>query len=361
MTGLLPKNVIFSLHRQRGIAAVLAVIFLLAVVIFALGQTLTMSGSNITDTKQQRDSVDALMLAESAVERASRLYASGTPCAGGAPPLGLVETAPNPFVPGSNTEFKIISATPNLIGCLLRVQGSVGIVRRTADVTLRIDVIAFDAATSATGNSSPLTWPHTVTAAGANRILLVGVSLRNNAAQTVTTVTYADAALTALPAAVNGTEAYAQIWYRLNPATGSNSSVVVTLSADADAEVVAGSVSFTGVNNQGNPIDASNSTTGTGNTATVSLTTVANNAWVLDTLARQGRNPDPAPVMTGQTVRWNAGTGDIRGAGSTRGPMTPPAPVTMSWNWGPPRLWSLTAVALRPAVSVAQWQEVAAP
>src|SRR5258708_6597863 len=59
--------------------------------------------------------------------------------------------------------------------------------------------IAFDTASSAntgTATASSLTWSHTVGAAGTNRILIVGVSIRNNSSQTVSSVTYGGTALT---------------------------------------------------------------------------------------------------------------------------------------------------------------------
>ena len=56
--------------RQQGIVAVMAVIFLITAVIFVLTQTLGMSGSSSIDNKQQGDSVAALFLAESGLQRA---------------------------------------------------------------------------------------------------------------------------------------------------------------------------------------------------------------------------------------------------------------------------------------------------
>ncbi len=55
--------------RQQGIATVLAVVFLVTAVIFALSQTLSITGSNSIDNKQQLDSTATFFLAESGVER----------------------------------------------------------------------------------------------------------------------------------------------------------------------------------------------------------------------------------------------------------------------------------------------------
>jgi hypothetical protein len=218
-------------------------------------------------------------------------------------------------------------------------------------------VIAFDAASSTTANAGSVTWSHTV--AGANRVLLVGVSIRNNAGQTVSGVTYAGQPLTPVVSLSNGTSVRAELWQRVGPATGANN-VVVTLSASA--RFVAGAVSFTGVD-QTNPIDAFNSNSGSSNAPAVNVATVTDYAWVVDTLAN--RVNATAAAGAGQTQRWNnatgGGTNNVRGAGSTEGPKFPPGAVTMSWTLSSSQDWALTAAALKPVPGTAaliDWREV---
>ena len=68
-----------SRSRQQGIVAVMAIIFLISAVIFALSQTLNITGSNSIDNKQQMDSEAAFFLAESGLERGTYvLKTSGT-------------------------------------------------------------------------------------------------------------------------------------------------------------------------------------------------------------------------------------------------------------------------------------------
>jgi len=55
--------------RQKGIIAVMAVVFVLFVIVFSLGQTLAISSTNVVDTSRQADSIEALFLAESAMEK----------------------------------------------------------------------------------------------------------------------------------------------------------------------------------------------------------------------------------------------------------------------------------------------------
>ncbi len=59
-----------SLRRQRGIASLIAVIFLITAVIFALTQSLNISSTTSIDNNQQMNSTAALFLAESGVENA---------------------------------------------------------------------------------------------------------------------------------------------------------------------------------------------------------------------------------------------------------------------------------------------------
>lgn len=213
--------------------------------------------------------------------------------------------------------------------------------------------ITFDNATRDRGGGSSLTWSHTVS--GSNRILIVGVSIRNNNNQTVTSVTYGEIPLSFLGARDNGTSVRVELWYRVSPPTGTNS-IVVTLSAAAN--VVGGAVSLTGVA-QTDP-DISNFTSGTSTTPSVTVTTDVNGAWVIDTLAAV-RGVDAA-VGTGQIERWNWFTtgpaaSRVRGAGSTEGPR-PSGNVIMSWTLSKSREWAMGAVAVRPAgVTVLNRQE----
>lgn len=62
--------------RQRGIAAVMAVIILITAVIFVLSQTRLITGSNSVDNTQQMDSTAALFIAESGLELARSILLS---------------------------------------------------------------------------------------------------------------------------------------------------------------------------------------------------------------------------------------------------------------------------------------------
>lgn len=69
------------LRTQRGAAALMATVFLLLAITLLGTIGLRLSGTDIIDTAQQNDSVEALFLAESGTERALQRLAAGTSCA----------------------------------------------------------------------------------------------------------------------------------------------------------------------------------------------------------------------------------------------------------------------------------------
>lgn len=214
------------------------------------------------------------------------------------------------------------------------------------------NVIAFDAASSCTPvTASSFTWSHTTS--GSNRILIVGVALRNNLSQTVSSVAYAGTSLTLIGVQNQGTIDRVELWRLVAPATGANN-VVVTLSASA--KTACGAVSLTGVD-QTSPIDQSGFALGTNSTPSVGVTTVANNAWLVDAVAffSTGIGLPSGSAGLGQTERWSGytetggGAINVRGKGSTKGPVTPAGAVVMDWTLGASTDWAIGAVALKPA------------
>ena len=248
------------------------------------------------------------------------------------------------------------AVSSNVFQYIVTSTGTVGNSNRVVNVGVNaisgsIASIAFDAASSSSGdNVTNLTWAHTVTALGSNRILIVGVSIRGIDA--VSTVTYAGTPLTLVGAQNETTNdnARVEIWRLVAPATGANN-IVVDFGAGNNTRFVGGAVSLTGVD-QTTPIDAAFAGAfGNILTPSVTVTTVTNNAWVIDTLA--ARNAPTAIVGAGQTQRWNTSIATrITGAGSTEGPKTPAGAVTMSWTLSAARDWAIGTVAIRPAVAV---------
>lgn len=348
---------------QRGVAALMAVLFLL----FMLGVVLVianqMAATDVHDSGAQNLSVEALFLAESGLERAVQRYGSGTACG-----AGLME---GQIAFGRGT-FEVIAPTPYLSGgrCVARIQGLVGSVSRIIESQFVSGGagIAFDRVTTRTRNDdTAATWNHRVTATSPNPVLIVGVTLKNTGspAQTVASVTYNGVALTFIGATTTVAPAVrVELWQLVNPPTGANFPVVVTLSG-ASTAIIAGAISLTGVH-QAVPIEASGFNRGSSFVASVSVTTLSGNAWVMDVMGSRtssGAFMVPAP---GRDPRWNQAAGPggsgginrIRGTASTRGPIATAGAVTMNWLVSQP--WAIGAVAIKPATTgqVFAWSEI---
>ena len=186
--------------------------------------------------------------------------------------------------------------------------------------------IAFDAAGSVVqnANATSFTWSHTVS--GSNRLLVVGVSIRNQQSETASSVTYAGTPLTLVGTRINETSARVEIWQLVAPAVGTDN-VVVTLSAAA--KIVGSATSLTGVD-QSTPIATSGFAAGSSTNPSLTFTAVATSAWVIDALAyRSTGNSTPTATAGGNQVQRTSGyteTGgqgpNIRGKASSEQPGT---------------------------------------
>jgi type II secretory pathway pseudopilin PulG len=340
---------------MRGAATLMAVLFVLIVIGFALVVALGIASSDMHDSGAQSASVQALALAESGLERAAGRIANGTPCGslapdpGGSPALG-------------NGSVTLVSAAPDAINpalCRVRVAGNVGRITRTVDAWLSGGgAIAFEASRSSAGTTSGRTMSVPMTVGAAGWVLVVGITL-DAANSNVTGVTYAGRTLTQVAGAGNGNRPLAEIWILADPPVGA-SNVVVTYSNND--QTVVGALLFSGVDLT-TPIDgaAYQATANNGTSATSTVTTVSDNAWVVDVLSlNNGVTPTMTP-LTGRTERWNRPVGSsITGAGSTFGPRSPAGGVSLRWTWSGSRSWALSAVALRPAArpQLVGWSEV---
>lgn len=116
---------------QRGIGLLLTVLLILAVAAFAVLVATSFSGSSVRDTAAQNDSTEAVYLAETAIERALKLFAAGTPCG-----AGLTDAVPVELVAGSGktfqitkavtTDFNSVALVPILTQCRVESEGKIG-------------------------------------------------------------------------------------------------------------------------------------------------------------------------------------------------------------------------------------------
>lgn len=187
---------------------------------------------------------------------------------------------------------------------------------------------------------SSYSWSHTCNGPE-TRVLVIGVSMLSAAdTTTVTGITYNGVAMTQVRRDRNSLMA-SELWYLIDPARGTNT-VTVTLSGLVDS--AAGAVSFIGVD-QATPIDANNGATGSGDPATVAVTSITDNAYAMDTVV----SSDTAiTVGASQTQKWNLSCTLGTGAGSTEGPQVSAGAITMSWtDVGVANSWAISALALR--------------
>jgi hypothetical protein len=110
-----------SRARQRGIAGVLGVMFLIVAAIFALRQTLGITASNSNDSLQQLYSTQAFFLAESGLERAQYILVDGA--------CSDVDGPTTPYTLGSGSFT--LTATGDSVTCNVTSTGAVGPVSRT--------------------------------------------------------------------------------------------------------------------------------------------------------------------------------------------------------------------------------------
>lgn len=338
---------------QRGAAALMIVLFLLVAGSMAVVTAVSISGSDTGDTAYQHNSVAALVLAESGLELVAGRMAT-TACA------SLATEGPHSLGQGS---FSIVAPAPYLdIGwCRVRVSGTVGATTRSIDAWLSGDSIALEQLSNASGTTNNLTFAHNV--AGANRVLLVGVTV-DRAGTSVNWVRYAGVNLTRQASIGTGGRPRAEIWSLTNPTVGPNN-VVVSLTGND--QIVAGALSFTGVNLT-TPFDAPAQTSfGNSSTPAVTITPTTNNAWIMDVMSANNSVTaamgavTPASAGALHTQQWNQSVGgNIRGAASLYGPVNPFAATTMRWTLASGQRWTMAAVALRPSGSaqVVRWSEV---
>ena len=183
---------------------------------------------------------------------------------------------------------------------------------------------------------NPVTWNHTV-AAGDNRILIV-VWTDDQSDATVSGITYNSVALTK---AVTGAQdqTITEIWYLLNPATGSNE-ISISLNSSSD-NYSAGAVDFHGVKQQAPTATANDNDTSTA-TISVSLTPTDNNSLIVDGVC--GNNGSTTTPGASQVEFFDAAGGSDFGAGSYK---------VLSGGGGSSTSMSQTASASLPRISQA--------
>lgn len=180
--------------RQRGIAAVMAVIFLFAAVIFALSQTLNISAANSIDNHQQMDSVAALFLAESGLERGQGTLTTTNPLTN----LVCTGIAGGPYALGRGAFTLSATSTPAscdnsgvtpCTSCAIQSVGTVGSASRTVTRSMSLTTLN---GTAHTGTSVSMVLKNTYPNSAIALFTLASRQSGSQTAATCNTVTTAN-------------------------------------------------------------------------------------------------------------------------------------------------------------------------
>ncbi|MBV8517454.1 MAG: DUF11 domain-containing protein [Acidobacteria bacterium] len=228
-------------------------------------------------------------------------------------------------------------------------------------------VVQNSAAANFTNGAPTVTMAHTIPAATANnRLLLVGVHMNVNTptGATVTSVSYGAQTLTLLEAITDAAvDTRTEVWYLLNPNTGTNNVSVTMGGVGAGQTVrgVIGAITYSGAN-QTMPSTIVSTNTGTTSPATSTALTSATNDTIVDFVS--ARESVTLTVNAAQTQNYNisnAGTSnnDVQAASSRRAAAA--GTTTMSWTLSANRSWTDIAVNVRPAQADVELNESALP
>lgn len=209
--------------------------------------------------------------------------------------------------------------------------------------------IALDAVTTnETHTASSATYAKTCT--GSNLILVVALALFDSVLgeRTVSGITYNSVALTKIRSQDVGSGERVELWYLINPSTGSNN-VVITMGGTCSV-IDSAAISLTGAKQSAQP-DASNGVDSqSAEPNDITVTTVDDNCWIVGII--QWVNQSLGSPNGGQTQMINTHTGFI--VGSYHGPVTPAGATTHGYTTGAADTACIVAASFSPAAITAR-------
>jgi len=210
---------------------------------------------------------------------------------------------------------------------------------------------------SSSGSASTLSWQH-VLGAGGSRAVVIAVGEADSVASpdqyaVVNSVTFNGIYATPVPNSIvyGGTSGMvqSQLFYLLEPELPSAGTYTIQVNlAGSIGGISAGAVSLIGVNQGPAEAVATNKNTAGANLLSTSITTLTNNAWLVDTL----EDGDVATLTanSGQTIAWQAEAGLGTGGSSTEAVPTA-GTVSVGWSGNANRLVQSVA-SFPPATAV---------
>jgi len=263
---------------------------------------------------------------------------------------GTVTANPSASYYANGTQVTL-TATPNTGAYFTGFSGAITSSTSPANVTVNgttnvtatfyAPVITLDAvshAATTAASASTLSWQHTL-GTGSNTAVVIEVGEASSVGSpdpysAISSVTFNGVYATLVPnSIINGgtsSSEQTQLYYLLAselPAAGTYT-VQVNLAGSIEG-ITAGAISLFGVN-QGPPeAVATNRNDAGGSTITDSITTLSNNAWIVDVV--EGGDIATFTANAGQTLQWTASAKVGTGGGSTEAVATPGV-VNLGWT-----------------------------
>ncbi len=204
-------------------------------------------------------------------------------------------------------------------------------------------VIDVDATNSETkGSSDYISWEHT-TGNGDNRLLIVGISFDETTS--VQDVTYDGISFDeSIGVGEYENKVRTEIWYLVDPSEGENT-IRVDLN-DASDNIVAGSITFTGVN-QTDPISNWGSNSGKSTNPTITVISAVGNIVVGVIGQRRVHSDEELTAGIGQTEQWQvASSNELVGEANTEVGTTT---VVMEWTSPENKEWAISTASINMA------------
>ena len=196
------------------------------------------------------------------------------------------------------------------------------------------------------GSDTSATFNHDVTSSGSNRVLVVSVLMRDGIdIPEVTSLTYGGQTMTLAGRSTH--TAYkitSEMWYLINPPTGSNT-VAVSFNANISQYGIY-ATTLLGVDQNG-PEDVS-ANDGQSTMPNVSITTSTPGAWVMDALISHRSSVSDVTENASQTLFAEDYLTFVVGSNSYK-IVDPEGETSMDWTLSASKEWALFAVAFAPA------------
>lgn len=360
-------------RSQAGAATVMVVFVLFLLMAASLGTALNLGSTVANDAVASESMLQALLAAESGIERATQRFTTGgIACAslaeaGTAQPVswisGTSTVSTGSFIVSQSgtTDFDSVTALAST-QCKVRVVGSSanGRVTRTLEAVVRQGNSGTSSSGSGSATYSPGNTSFSHTTVSGTDLLLVAPSWSSTSGTptTVTSVSFNGQTMTQATGTANypatpncttvskkttcATRTSSQIWYLSSPPIGTYP-VVITMNQPADSGFMGAAMNLAGTDPT-SPIDTSTTIGGITDSIgaiSASITTGSSNSngFVVDNLGREnGGQINFGNGCTGITGAnrvqlWDSTSAAGAGEGSYCGPLPASTTVNLNWTW----------------------------